>query len=61
MQPIASPGGPGEQRRLGREVDIRRAPWDVSVVVIGLPARFLWALGNAGCTDHCKLLGIQKL
>lgn len=59
MQQIAGPGAPGEQRPLGREVDIRRAPWDVSVVVVGLPARF--PVENAGCTDRCKLLGIQKL
>ena len=35
MQQTAVPSAPGQQKPLGREVDTRTAPWDVSVVVVG--------------------------
>lgn len=35
MQQTAAPGAPGEQKPSGREVDTRRAPWVVPVVVVG--------------------------
>jgi len=54
MQQSAAPGTPGQLRRSGWEVDTRRAPWDVSVVVVRLLCWF--AVGTGECRMSSSFL-----
>lgn len=48
MQQCAAPGTPEVQKPLGREVGTRRAPWDVSVVVVGTAIQGFLSIEECG-------------